>query len=76
MTFETFKQLLIEDLKNNSELREDKKRIAIATLKNNKKTFNDVNHNIGTDFALKLMHENKITFDDYSKFYFELDRYF
>ena len=76
MTFETFKQLLIEDLKDNSELREDKKRIAIATLKNNKKTFNDVNHNLGTDFALKLMYENKITFDDYSKFYFELDRYF
>lgn len=76
MTFETFKQLLIEDLKNNNELREDKKRIAIDTLKNNKKTFNDVNHNLGTDFAFKLMREHKITFDEYSEFFFELDKYF
>lgn len=76
MTFETFKELLIENLKNNNELREDKKRIAIATLKNNKKTFNDVNHNLGTEFALKLMHKHRITFDEYSKFYFELENYF
>lgn len=76
MTFETFKQLLIEDLKNNNELREDKKRIAIDTLKNNRKTFNDVNHNLGTEFAFKLMQKHKITFDEYSEFYFELEKYF
>ena len=76
MTFEEFKKLFIEELKNRDDIREDKKRIANATLKNNKKTFNDVNHNLGTDFAFKLMNEHKITFEEYSKFYFELDRYF
>lgn len=76
MTFEIFKKLFIEELKNRDDIREDKKRIAIATLENNRKTSNDVNHNLGTDFAFKLMNEHKITFEEYSKFYFELDKYF
>ena len=76
MTFEIFKKLFIEELRNRDDIREDKKRIAIATLENNRKTFNDVNHNLGTDFAFKLMNEHKITFEEYSKFYFELDKYF
>lgn len=76
MLFKEFKKLLIKDIKNNKNLSTKMKSELIFPLVNKKKTHNNINHNICTDFLLKLYHSKQITFDEYSKFYFDLDNYF